>query len=376
MSHDFRTDYPRMGPQESAGFRSEGVCQPTSRCFLRMQLLASRGACGAQSLRRLQQPQRGHDRSCPRPLHGFTLVELLVVIAIIALLIALLLPSVQGVREAARQVQCGNNLKQVALACLAYDQANGVLPAGSIVHGPCCVTRSKSNWAIDILPMLEQQSLHDRYDFTKFNEDPENAFVREAAVAVYCCPTDIDTLALDVPESGAVPVPQRPRYRRGSYRASTGLGDGDSDSWVEAHRPDGQYRRPARTRGAIHNIGYTWYGQVPVAAIRDGTSSTLLVGEHATVTNRQRRSFWAYSFAAYNKSEVTPESRTLLNDYERCVAIGGSIHGCKRIWSSMHPGIMKFAMCDGSVHSLSNAIDINVLGQLATIAGNETVQLP
>jgi len=306
-------------------------------------------------------------------LGGFTLVELLVVIAIIGILVALLLPAVQSAREAARRMQCGNNLKQMGLAVLNYESNNGLLPPGGITNGPCCDTKSGANWAIAILPQLEQQALYDKYDFTKFNEDPENAFVRETAVEAYVCPSDIDTDKVDMPESGPG---NTINYRRGSYRASTGLGDGQNDSWVAPHNQGSAFGLEADTRGAMYNIGHLSYGQVAISEIRDGTSNTLLIGEQATVTNPRRRTFWAYTWAAYSMSEVTSESRILLNDYERCVAIGGSPHACKRMWSSMHPGAMQFVLCDGSVHTLSTNIDVNVLGALATIAGGEVVQLP
>lgn len=240
------------------------------------------------------------------------------------------------------------------------------MAAGGITDGPCCSTQSGANWAIAILPQLEQQALYDKYDFTKFKEDLENAFVRETMVEAFICPSDIDTQKVDMPESGPG---NTVNDHRGSYRASPGLGDGQNDSWVAPHNNESAFALPANSRGAMYGIGHVSYGQVAISEIRDGTTNTLLLGEHATMMNPRRRTFWAYTCAGYSKSEVTPESRIVLNDYDRCVAIGGSPHGCKRIWCSMHPGAMQFVLCDGSVQTISTNIDVNVLGGLATIAG-------
>jgi len=307
-------------------------------------------------------------KASTRPLRGFTLVELLATIAIVALLVALLLPAVQGAREAARRTQCANNLKQMALGACSYEVANAVLPPGGVNNGPCCNTKSGTNWAIAILPHVEQDDVYRLFNPDSFLEDPPNQQLRESPVDLYVCPSDIDARRTDQPIAGPGAGLQ---FRRGSYRASTGLGDGEDDSWVGPHRTAAAYRLPARSRGAMYNIGYVQYGQVSLAQIRDGTTNTLLIGEHYTSTEPRRRSFWAYGWAAFNKSEITPESRILLNNYERCVAVGGSTHGCKRMWGSGHPGVTQFTFCDGSVHALSMAIDIDVLGHLATIAGGE-----
>lgn len=97
-------------------------------------------------------------------LKAFSLVELLVVIAIIGILVALLLPAVQAAREAARRTHCINNLHQIGLAMHNYESSHGSLPPGGVMEGPCCHTKSRTNWAIEILPFLEEQGLYNKYD--------------------------------------------------------------------------------------------------------------------------------------------------------------------------------------------------------------------
>lgn len=139
--------------------------------------------------------------SSVRPRYGFTLVELLVVIAIIGILIALLLPAVQAAREAARRSACVNNLKQLAIGLHNFHDTNNEFPPGEITPGNCCGTQSRENWAILILPYIEQKNLYERYDFNQNNEHSNNRFVRESNIETHNCPSDINAGELRRPES-------------------------------------------------------------------------------------------------------------------------------------------------------------------------------
>src|SRR5262245_4946376 len=123
----------------------------------------------------------------PRGCRGFTLIELLVVIAIIGVLIALLLPAVQKVREAANRTTCGNNLRQLGVAMHNYHDANGGFPPGR-GHLPVTNTFAHS-WTPYILPYIEQDNLYRLYDFTKVFSDPANLPATQTPLKILICPS-------------------------------------------------------------------------------------------------------------------------------------------------------------------------------------------
>ncbi len=130
-----------------------------------------------------------HNRFC-----AFTMLELLVVIAIIGILIALLLPAVQAARESARRMQCANNLSQIGLALKQYENANGVLPPGTVNEaGPIrnVPIGNHLGWIPRILAYMEQTPLYDKIDFDKGAYDPENQIAwLTTRPSSFCCPSD------------------------------------------------------------------------------------------------------------------------------------------------------------------------------------------
>jgi prepilin-type N-terminal cleavage/methylation domain-containing protein len=311
---------------------------------------------------------------------AFTLVELLVVIAIIGVLVALLLPAVQQAREASRRASCQNNLKQIGLAIHNYHDAHLVFPPGNVTLGCCCGTKSYSTWTISILPFAEGLNLEERYVHAAFNEDNPNRFVREQFMPMYSCPSEPEPKKLLKPESGPG---NNINYMRGNFKGVEGRSDGagwwdtrqyivDSKGCAGSANYLGDPKK-ALWKGLFHVVDDV-LKQERMADVHDGTSNTTMVGEYATSTHDNRGVFWAYSYGAYNQGAAVPQSRSLINDYDRCVRIGGSggDNVCKRGWGSFHGGgVVQFVNVDGSLRIVSRNIHMEIFCELATIAGGE-----
>jgi prepilin-type N-terminal cleavage/methylation domain-containing protein/prepilin-type processing-associated H-X9-DG protein len=307
------------------------------------------------------------DRVPPAGRRGFTLIELLVVIAIIAILIGLLVPAVQKVRDAAARAQCQNNLKQIGLAMHSFHDSYKKFPVGrQTVNGDYF-----ANWAILILPFLEQGPLFKLYNNTVRNTNAANKTVRETFVPIYTCPADPNANVLLTPAtSNDISV----QYATGSYRGMAGVNCDGFDQWAGYNGEIQQNLKVCpNKKGVLHGDNDGLLPAERMGTITDGTSSTLMVGERVTKTTPTRGTFWADSFNLYSLSGAYPDSATLLPDYDACGRVASDIAQCKYGWGSMHAGGINFLLCDGHVTVISEGINMQIFVALATISGGETI---
>jgi prepilin-type processing-associated H-X9-DG protein len=325
------------------------------------------------------------------------LIELLVVIAIIAVLIGLLVPAVQKVRDAAARAQCQNNLKQIGLAAHDYHSAYKKFPAGHECHaynglgatnGTIASPYYFSNWAIQLLPYLELDNLYKQYDNSKTNDHPNNLPVVQTYVAVYTCPSDMNGNMLETPGSQYGRGTAR-MYMTGSYRGCAGIRNPNAAIPTGGSSPPewGGYPNEMQdlintppgpaTRGVLHGLDdWNTIKNEKIASITDGTSTTFFVGERATRSTINRGTFWADSFNLYSLSAGYSTSATLLDDYAACVQSlsGADPSPCKYGWGSFHTGGgINFVLCDGHVVTIDPGIDMGVFQALCTISGNEVI---
>jgi prepilin-type N-terminal cleavage/methylation domain-containing protein len=319
---------------------------------------------------------------------AFTLIELLVVIAIIAILIGLLLPAVQKVREAAARAQCSNNLKQVGLAMHNYHDANGTLPYGEGPGNPadpittrrgCCW----GDWQTLILPYIEQQAMFNGYKNLggndikgmaitgtsirlRYGDSPNVENVTSQRLKILTCPSD-------TPNPGAITT-----TIGGVTYAIT------SHNYVANYGNTNNYQVDITTPVALKFGGapFGWAPQISkLTDLTDGTSNTMLASETVQGIGSDLRGFswWAPGAqftTVYPPNSTSPDivTQNCNNQPARnlpCVDNGGA-------WNilaarSRHTGGVQAVMGDGSVRFVQQSVDINVWRALSTSRGGEVV---
>lgn len=318
---------------------------------------------------------------------AFTLVELLVVIAIIGILVALLLPAIQAAREAARRAQCQSNLRNVALAVLNYEQALKLFPIGMMnneasnpdvarptVFGP--------NWIIQALPYLEEQPLHDLFDFTRpindrtVGDTNRNRRARGTEIPVLLCPSDG---ANRVYYQGLVAT-HGDNWARTNYAANMGR----ADVYGTDYTVNARYNTGPKSIGWKDDCKRGIVGintSISSRRITDGTSKVILVGEiRAGLTEKDARGVWAMAhvgaslLAGYGAggddngpNACAPNTFGRADDvYSDICADANAVAECmgcdtgyfaQATVRSTHAGGVFVAMCDGSVQFIDENIE-------------------
>jgi len=315
---------------------------------------------------------------------AFTLIELLVVIAIIAVLIALLLPAVQAAREAARRIQCTNNLKQMALALHSYQDQLGSFPNTVLrdkgdptciacLYGPLYTFRTL------MLPQIEQAPLYNAINFSyKYSPNGHgdvqrlsiNTTAASTVIAVFSCPSDSAG-----PEAGAVGgygawgtivvVPDS------SYMACAGTKIVPGNTWTSAAGP---------TTVGADDGSMCEFRAVRLAEILDGTSNTILLGENGRGPGGVGQATW---FAGWDWYAQRVASAGINRPYAAPMPFASNLWPGANVpdngpgnvlgFGSWHPGGANFAFCDGAVKFLKSTTDLSVFSELGTRAGGEVV---
>jgi len=337
---------------------------------------------------------------------GFTLIELLVVIAIIAILIGLLLPAVQKVREAAARAQCQNNLKQIGLAMHNHNDSKGSLPPG-------CTTDAApfgsgggwgSSWMVFLLPYVEQDNLYNQWQFTGGSSGYTNANNRALTtqsattntgliLKTYRCPSSALPL---LAQNGSLKVMQS------NYVGISGAANGIITGYTESRIDNSAGGTNCCSGGGPASGGGTLFrgSQIKITDITDGTSNTMLVSEHSdwlVATDGSKRQWTAAGLYGWSMGTNTnnppnnPSATTSDNRQFNCTTIRYAINQ-KTGWpttfssatqngdctigvcfdlgnniplNSTHSGGVNALFCDGSIRFLSNSTTLNVLGLMS-----------
>ena len=298
---------------------------------------------------------------------GFTLVELLVVIAIIGILIGMLLPAVQAVREQARRVSCLNKIRNIALACVSYESSNQQFPAA--------VSNREESYLVRILPFLEQNSLYDQFRATS-GDNPAKDALASVEIDTFRC----DSTSRDDFERGGSLTGFTAHYAGSAGPTSSNSGDRfGSDEFSFASGSDGEVGLKGLfspdVDGTELNFG-TKRG-VNTTDVSDGLSNTLAIIEASrsdfanadnTVTFTNARPRWSWGLREQNSGETVNWARSIareINSFDDTPGEENPRHGV--CISSNHPGGANVANGDGSTHFVSEDTALDVLQAVAGI---------
>ena len=300
--------------------------------------------------------------------HGFTLVELLVVVAIIGILVGMLLPAVQAVRETARRTECLNNLKQVGLAVQSYESARQQYP-------PSRAADLFLTWPVYLMPFLELENVHDQFKLDKQYRDQDPA-VTTLVMPVMICPSRARPGNLQVSNLES----------RGPIGA---VGDYVGNAGTQQHFPYDDWARFTVPVDGVFNSGFIKdnevvdnelvgpeKGRYTHASITDALSNTLFIGEkYVSTFGFNEGGGWGDS-CIYNGDE--PETFMRIGGFAMQLARSERLElspGEFPIFGSSHVQVVNFVLGDGSVHSLSNSTSQSTLFKLCSRNDGGTVSI-